>query len=93
MEVAVFTKEEIQGWIEAAAAETAKKFQEALRRLPDKPYMTKRELMALTGWSSRQVEYKKAQGQIPFIRRDRLVLFPTDEFFPWLEAGRVPAKE
>ena len=57
-----------------------------------KPYLTKRELKDLTGWSDRQVEYKKSKGEIPYIRRGRLVLFPTQEIFVYLEAGRVPAK-
>ncbi len=65
---------------------------EAVRRATAKPYLTKSELMELTGWSSRQVEYKKSQRAIPFIRRGRLVLFPTQEIFAFLEEGRVPVR-
>ena len=65
---------------------------EAVRRATAKPYLTKSELMELTGWSSRQVEYKKSKREIPFIRRGRLVLFPTQDVFAYLEEGRVPAK-
>lgn len=56
-----------------------------------KPYLNKKELQDLTGWSSRQVEYKKQKGEIPFIRRGRLILFPTIEVHAYLEKGRVPA--
>jgi excisionase family DNA binding protein len=55
--------------------------------------LTKKELMDLTGWSSRTVEYKKAEGIIPYVRQGRLCLFPTDEILAWLEEGRVPMIE
>ena len=85
---------------EAVRAAVAEAFTEELRPeltrmirqaiLP--PYLTKRKLRELTGWSDRQVEYKKSKREIPFVRRGRLVLFPTDEILAYLEAGRVPAK-
>lgn len=61
---------------------------EILRRANTKPYLTKSELMELTGWSSRTVEYRKKSG-LPFVRQGRLVLFPTDAVYDWLEEGRV----
>ena len=64
---------------------------EAVRRATQKPYLTKPELMELTGWSSRSVEYKKSTGQLSFVRRGRLVLFPTQEVYEYLDAGYVPA--
>lgn len=65
---------------------------EAIRRGVARPYMTKKELMLLTGWSSRQVEYRKANRSIPFIRRGRTILFPSDEIYAFLEEGRVDTK-
>ena len=56
------------------------------------PYLTKKKLQDLTGWSDRQVEYKKSKREIPFIRRGRLVLFPTDDILAYLNEGRVPAR-
>ena len=65
----------------------------AVRLGVKKSYMTKKELMELTGWSSRQVEYRKANRSIPFIRRGRTILFPTDDLYAFLEEGRVQVKE
>jgi excisionase family DNA binding protein len=65
----------------------------ALRQATEKKYLTKRELMDLTGWSARTVEYKKTERKIPFIRRGRTILFPTEEVYEWLEQGRVEAKQ
>ena len=66
---------------------------EALQRATAKSYLTKVELMELTGWSSRQVEYKKSKQEIPYIRRGRLILFPTKEIYDYLESGRVPVRK
>lgn len=63
-----------------------------IRAATTKAYLTKPELMTLTGWSSRQVEYVKSKREIPFIRRGRTVLFPAPDVFAYLEAGRVPAR-
>ena len=62
---------------------------EVVRRATTKAYLTKPELMELTGWSSRQVEYKKSKREIPFIRNGRLVLFPTEEVYAYLDQGYV----
>lgn len=66
---------------------------EAVKRVTTKPYLTKKELMKLTGWSSRQVEYKKSKRELPYVKRGRLILFPTEDVFAYLEEGRVPAKK
>lgn len=58
-----------------------------------KPYLTTKELKDLTGWSDRQISYKKSRREIPYIRRGRLVLFPSKEVIDFLEAGRVPVRK
>ena len=92
-DVAVLTPEQVRTAVREevhAALKTVLPL--AIRQAMEKPYLTKSELMQLTGWSSRQVEYKKSKREIPFIRRGRLVLFPTQDVFAYLEEGRVPAK-
>lgn len=64
----------------------------AVERGMMKPYLTKRELQDWTGWSDRQVAYKKSRREIPYIKRGRLVLFPTREIIAYLEEGRVPVR-
>ena len=73
----------------ASAIET--RLPDIVRRATQKPYLTKRELMDLTGWSARQVEYKKSKRELPFVRRGRTVLFPTEEVYAYLKEGYVPA--
>ena len=77
---------------EAVEAALTRALPEAVRRALAKPYLTKPELMELTGWSSRRVEYVKSKREIPFVKRGRTVLFPTEEVYAFLEMGRVPAR-
>ena len=77
----------------SAVAAVRQELPTLIRQANQKPYLTKKELMDLTGWSSRSVEYKKAEGKISYIRQGRLCLFPTDDIMAWLEEGRVPANE
>ena len=80
----------IQSALHAALKE---QLPEIVRQATTKQYLTKKELMHLTGWSSRQVEYKKSSREIPFVRQGRLVLFPTLEVFAYLDQGYVPSKK
>lgn len=64
----------------------------AVRKATRKQYLTKRELMELTGWSSRTVDYRKATNAIPYIQRGRKILFPTDELDAYFCEGYVPAR-
>ena len=65
---------------------------EAIRRATAKAYLSKSDLKELTGWSDRQIEYKKAKREITFVKQGRLVLFPTAEIIAYLELGRVPRR-
>lgn len=92
--VVVASPEDLRSLVEQAVSNALKRaLPEAVRQATAKPYLTKQELMELTGWSARQVEYKKSKRHIPFIRQGRLVLFPTEAVYDYLEEGRVPAKD
>ncbi len=64
----------------------------SIRQAVQPKYLTKAGLCELTGWSSRQVEYKKQRREIPFVQHGRSVLFPTDVVYAFLEKGYVPAR-
>lgn len=87
------TADDLSALIERAVeAAVSRAVPPAVERGTRRPYMTKAELMELTGWSSRTVEYRKAQRQIPYVRQGRTVLFPTGEVEAYLRAGYVPVK-
>lgn len=62
---------------EAVAAGLTDALPEVLCRAALPPLMTRREVMALTGWSDRKLAYVQAQQRIPFVKRGRTVLFRT----------------
>lgn len=66
---------------------------EIIRRAALPVFMDKKQLMAMTGWSSRKVDYMRSRRQIPFIRRGRTILFLTADVEKYLMEGYVPAKE
>ena len=89
----IATREALESVVEEAVTRALiEALPEAVRRANEKPFLTKREVMELTGWSSRQVEYKKANRELPFIRRGRTILFPTDAVHAYLNEGLVPAR-
>lgn len=91
--VIVTTRTDLEEVVDKALEEALHKhLPETIRRATTKAYLTKQELMDLTGWSSRQVEYKKSQREIPFVRRGRLILFPTADIYTYLDEGFVPKK-
>ena len=90
--IIVTSKKDLNATIQDALDTALKeRLPDVIRRATTKEYLTKAELMELTGWSSRQVEYKKSKREIPFVRRGRLVLFPTEEVYAYLDEGYVPA--
>lgn len=91
--IALLTAAQVERLAAAAAVDALRRtLPAAIKQATTKPYLTKAELMELTGWSSRQVEYKKSKRELSYVKRGRLVLFPSDEVFAYLEAGRVPAR-
>ncbi len=89
----VVSRDDLELIVDKTAKKTAEETLKRLRQAIQPAYLTKAQLMELTGWSSRQVEYRKSKRQIPFIRRGRTVLFPYDEIVAWIEEGRVHPKK
>ena len=89
-EVAVLTARQIEEYIDKSIRSTMEELvPKIVRRATQKLYLSKKDLMELTGWSSRQVEYRKANRSIPFVKRGRTILFPTEEIYQFLEDGKV----
>ena len=65
---------------------------EVARRAALPPYLTKRELSEMTGWSERKVDYMRSNRTLPYIKRGRTVLFRTADVEALLMEGYVPAR-
>jgi ribosome-binding ATPase YchF (GTP1/OBG family) len=49
-----------------------------IRRASAKEWMTKDEVLEMTGWSDRTLQYMRTSRQIPFSKHNRKIMYPTD---------------
>ena len=54
-----------------------------------KPWLTKEELMELTGWSSRSLQSLRDTNQIPYSKHGRKILYPRKGILEFLEAHHI----
>jgi len=70
-----------------------KKIKETLPELIEeataKPWLSKEELMELTGWSSRSIQNLRDTNQIPYSKHGRKILYPRKGILEFLEAHHI----
>lgn len=52
-----------------------------------KPYLTQDDMCNLTGWSKRQLAYKRQKGELPYLKRGRTIWYKTVDVVEWIEKG------
>lgn len=60
-----------------------------VREATAKPWLTKEELMELTGWSSRTIQHMRDSNQIPYSKHGRKILYPRKGMLEFLEAHHI----
>jgi len=60
-----------------------------IERATRKPYLTREELMDLTGWSSPTIFHLRKTRQIPFVQHGRKILYPTNEMYAFFEEHKI----
>lgn len=75
----------------AVAAALQQALPEILRRASRPAYLTRQQVMDLTGWSERKLAYLQSQRRLPYLKRGRSVLFKTEDVEAYLAEGYVPA--
>ncbi len=65
---------------------------EILRRAALPAFLTRKQVMEMTGWSERKLAYLQAEQRIPYSKRGRSVLYRTADVEAYLGEGYVPAK-
>lgn len=89
-EIIVTTPEELQETVARAISETFKeRIPELIREATAKPWMTKEELMELTGWSSRTLQHMRDSNQIPYSKHGRKILYPRKGILEFLEEHHI----
>jgi len=62
---------------------------ELVKEATAKPWMTKEELIDLTGWSSRTIQHLRDSNQIPYSKHGRKILYPRKGILKFLEAHHI----
>lgn len=65
---------------------------EVIRRASLPPYLTRQQVLDLTGWSCRKLSYHQSEQLLPVVKRGRTVLFRAADVEAFLMEGYVPAK-
>jgi len=64
-----------------------------LKDIGKKDWLTKQELMELTGWSSRTIQHLRDTNQIPFSQHGRKILYPRMGILQFLKKNYIQVKE
>ena len=63
-----------------------------LKDLGKKEWLTKQELMKLTGWSGRTIQHMRDTRQIPYSQHGRKILYPRQGILEFLEEHYIEPK-
>ena len=63
-----------------------------LKDLGKKEWLTKEELMKLTGWSGRTIQHMRDSRQIPYSQHGRKILYPRQGILEFLEEHYIEPK-
>lgn len=63
-----------------------------IKQAVSKPWLTRQEVVELTGLSPRQLSYLRATRQVTFSQRGRTILYETESIYRLIEAGKVTAR-
>lgn len=58
---------------------------EVVRKATESPYMTKEEILDMTGWSSRTLQNLRDTNQIEYVKHGRKIVYPRQPFYDFLE--------
>jgi len=90
MNTYISTKEELNTAIQQAVSEAVKEsLPELIRRATAKEFLTKDELMKLTGWSSRTIQSMRDTRQIPYSQHGRKILYPYEGIIEFMKANHI----
>lgn len=90
MNTYISSKEELNTAIQQAVSEAVNKaLPELIRKATAKEFLTKEELMELTGWSSRTIQNLRDTRQIPFSQHGRKILYPYTGMMEFLKENHI----
>ena len=92
MNTYITTKEELQSIVSKAVQDTVSELVPKLvRKATAKEFLTKEELMKLTGWSNKTIQNLRDSRTIPFTQHGRKILYPYDGIIDFMKANHIKA--
>ena len=93
MQTYIASKEELDALIKQAVTEAIEDVLPTLiQKATAKEFLTKDELMKLTGWSSRTIQNLRDTRQIPFSQHGRKILYPYDGIREFMNEHHIKPK-
>jgi len=93
-EFIITTPEKLQETISQAMSRTIEQhIPGIIREATSKPWMTKEELMELTGWSPRTIQNLRDTNQIPYSQHGHKILYPRRGIMEFLDAHYIKPSE
>jgi hypothetical protein len=90
MNTYIASKEELETLIREAVENAIQDILPTLiRKATAKEWLTRDEVKALTGWSTKTLQNLRDSRQIPFSQHGRKILYPYDELMAFLRANRI----
>jgi excisionase family DNA binding protein len=90
MKVYIPSKKELDETVRKAVAELLKsELPTLLRKVNRKEWLNTNELMELTGWSRRTVQYLRDENKIPYSQEGRRILYRTSDIEEYLESNLI----
>lgn len=88
------SQEELKKLIQESLEELFKKeLPSVLRKAKRKEWMNTNELMKLTGWSRRTIQYLRDNKRIPFSQEGHRILYPTGGIEEYLRNNQIEPKD
>lgn len=94
MEAYITSKDELDETVRKAVKDLIEKeLPSLLRKAKRKEWINTNELMELTGWSRRKIQYLRDEREIPFFQRGHRILYKTEEIEEYFRENKVQAKD
>lgn len=86
----IASKEELNETVRNAVKQLLQKeLPSLLRKAKRKEWINTNELMELTGWSRRTIQYLRDKKRIPFSQEGHRILYPTDGIEKYLRSNQI----
>lgn len=94
METYIASKEELNETVSEAVKELFnQELPSIIRKATRKDWLNTNELMELTGWSRRTIQYLRDERRIPFSQEGRRILYPTEGIEEYLRSNQIDPQD